>query len=143
MKVLGNFIKWFLYITVGILIVCGISYSMTGCETVPVDVFWMILLAAFVTALVTVVFICWPEEEDGKVKTYVRLGLHYIVLCVIMCFLGEKFGWLKFDIAGVVGMAIKVGIVYMLVFLAYYLIDIKQASDINKMLQEKYGKEEP
>lgn len=140
MKIFGNFIKWFLYITVGILIVCGFSYKMAGNETVTVDVFWMILLSAFVTTLVTVLIL--PREEDGKVKTCIKLGLHYIILCVIMCFLGERFGWVDFNMAGVVGMAIRVGLVYLLAFTAYYIIDIKQASDINKMLQEKYGEEE-
>lgn len=139
MKTFRNLIKWFLYITVGILIVCTISYSVAGNETVTVDIFWMILLSAFATALVTVFIL--PGEEDGKVKTCIKLGLHYIILCVIMCFLGEQFGWMDFNMAGVFGMIIKVGLVYFLAFMAYYIIDIKQASDINKMLQEKYGEE--
>lgn len=141
MKILGNFIKWFLYITAGILIVCGISYRMAGNETVTVDVFGMILFSAFVTTLITVLIL--PKEEDGKVKSGIKLGLHYIALCIIMCFLGERFEWIDYDLAGIVGMIIKVGLVYLLAFLAYYIIDIKQASDINKMLQEKYGEEEP
>ncbi len=140
MKTLGNFIKWFLYITVGILIVCGISYKMAGKEMVTVDVFWMILLSAFVTTLATTLFL--PKEEEGKVMSGIKFVLHYIVLCVIMCFLGERFGWINYDLAGIVGMIIRVGLVYLLAFMAYYIIDIKQASDINKMLQEKYGDEE-
>ncbi len=140
MKTLGNFIKWFVYITVGILIVCGISYRMAGNETVTVDVFWMILLSAFVTTLVSVLIL--PKEEEGKVMSGIKFVLHYIVLCVIMCFLGERFGWIDYDLAGVVGMIIRVGVVYLLAFMAYYIIDIKQASDINRMLQEKYGDEE-
>lgn len=140
MKILGNFIKWFLYITVGILIVCGISYRMAGNETVTVDVFRMILLSGLVTTLITVLIL--PKEEDGKVKSGIKFGLHYIALCIIMCFLGEQFSWIDYDLAGIVGMIIKVGLVYLLAFMAYYIIDIKQASDINKMLQEKYGEEE-
>lgn len=140
MKILGNFIKWFLYITVGILIVCGVSYKMAGNETVTVDVFWMILLSAFVTTLISVLIL--PKEEDGKVKSGIKFGLHYIALCIVMCFLGERFGWVEFNMAGVVGMVIRVGFVYLLAFMAYYITDVKQASDINKMLQEKYGEEE-
>lgn len=140
MKILGNFIKWFLYIAVGILIVCGVSYKMAGNETVTVDVFWMILLSAFVTTLISVLIL--PKEEDGKVKSGIKFGLHYIALCIVMCFLGERFGWVEFNMAGVVGMVIRVGLVYLLAFMAYYIIDVKQASDINKMLQEKYGEEE-
>lgn len=140
MKTLGNFIKWFLYITVGILIVCGISYRIAGIETVTVDVFGMILLSGFVTTLATVLIL--PKEEDGKVKSCVRFVLHYIVLCVIMSFLGEQFGWLNYDLAGIGMMVVDVGLVYLLAFISYYIIDIKQASEINRMLQEKYGDEE-
>lgn len=140
MKILGNFIKWFVYITVGILIVCGINYKLAGSETVPVDVFGMILLSAFVTTLATVLFS--PREEDGKVKSCVKYVLHFIVLCVIMCFLGKRFGWIDYDLVGIGGMVIDVGLVYLLAFIAYYVIDIKQAKEINKMLQEKYGDEE-
>lgn len=140
MKTLGNFIKWFLYITVGILIVCGISYKMAGDETVTVDVFWMILLSAFVTAFATVLIL--PKEEDGRIKSGIKYGLLYIVLCIIMVFFGERFDWVELNLVGVVGMVIRVGLVYLLVFMANHIIDIKQASDINKMLQEEYGEEE-
>ncbi len=139
MKVFGNFAKWFLYITVGILIVCGISYEIAGIETVPADVFGMILLSAFVTTLATVLIL--PKEEDGKGKSCVKFILHYLVLCVIMSFLGQKFGWINFDLIGIGAMAIDVALVYILAFIAYYIIDVKQASDINKVLQEKYGDE--
>lgn len=139
MKTLGNFVKWFLYITVGILFVCGISYGIAGMETVTADIFGMIFLSAFVTTLATVLIL--PKEEDGKVKSGVKFVLHYIVLCVIMSFLGEGFGWLNFDLYGIGMMALDVGIVYFLVFIAYYIVDVKQADEINKMLQEKYGDE--
>lgn len=136
---LGNFVKWFLYITVGIMIVCGISYGIAGIETVTVDIFGMILVSAFATALVTV-FI-QPQEQDGKVKSCMKYLLHYLILCVIMSLLGTKFGWMNFELGGICMMAIDVGIVYLLVFGAYYIIDIRQAGEINRVLQEKYGDE--
>lgn len=140
MKTFGNFIKWFLYITVGILIVCGISYKLAGVKTVPVDLFGMILLSAFATTFITVIIL--PKEEDGKLRSGVKFLLHYIVLCVIMCFLGCWFGWMHFEAAGVAMMAIDVALVYLFSFLAHYIIDIRQADAINKVLQEKYGDEE-
>ena len=140
MKKLGNFVKWFFYITIGILIVCGISYRMEGVEMVTTDIFWMILLSGFVTTLVTILLL--PREADRKAKSGIKFALHYVALCVIMCFLGERFGWVEFSFTGIIGMAIRVGLVYFLAFMAYYIIDIKQASDINKRLQEKYGEEE-
>ncbi|MDE6713354.1 MAG: DUF3021 domain-containing protein [Lachnospiraceae bacterium] len=136
----GNFIKRFLYITVGIFVVCGAGYKIAGAETVTVDIFGMILLSAFATTLATVLIL--PRENEGKVKSWMKFILHYMVICVIMSFLGIRFGWVDFGFAGIVTMVIYVGLVYLLVFIFYYLIDKKQAGEINKMLQEKYGEEE-
>ena len=140
MKRIRNFVKYFFYITVGILLVCGISYALAGIEAVPVEVFGMIFLSSFITTLVTVLIL--PSEEDGKVKSCIKFVLHYLALCVIMIFLGQWFGWIKLNLSGIVMMAVDVGLVYLLTFTAYYLIDVKQADEINKMLQEKYGDEE-
>ena len=59
-----------------------------------------------------------------------------------MSFLGEWFGWIAFNPAGIGFMVIDVGIVYLLTFIAYYIIDFKQAGKINQKLKEKYGDEE-
>lgn len=140
MKTFGNFVKWFLYITVGILIVCGINYRIAGVKTVTVDVFGMILFSAFITTLVT--FLTLPDEEDGKAKSCIKLVLRYIILCVIMSLLGRWFGWIQFDLPGIASMATDVGVVYLLTCIAYYIIDVRQADEINKMLHEKYEDEE-
>lgn len=137
MKRFGIFVKWFLYITTGILIVCGINYTLAGVETITVDVFWKILLSAFATTVATVLI--HPQEEDGKIKSYIKLALHYVTLCMIMVLLGGWFGWTAFDFGGVLTMMADVGLVYLLAFLSYYIIDYKQADEINKMLKEKYG----
>lgn len=139
MKNLGVFVKWFLYITVGIFLVCGIVYTLEGVQTVPVSIFGMILLSALLTTAVTVLFRCW--EEDGNVKIWVRIVLHYIMLCVVMSVLGMWFGWIERALSGIGKMIIYVGIVYLLAFGSYYIIDLKQADAINKKLQEKYGDE--
>ena len=55
---------------------------------------------------------------------------------------GCLFGWMNFNLAGVLGMMIDVAVVYLIAFLTYWLIDLKQAEDINKKLREKYKEEE-
>lgn len=142
MKKFANFIKWFSYITVGICIVCWGGYIMEGMKVASVHVFGMILLSAFVTTLATILLL--PEEEDRKLKSGIRFALHYIVLCTLMSILGMWFGWIEAALSGVGKMVIYVGLVYLLAFGAYYIIDIKQADAINRKLKEKYGdKNEP
>lgn len=137
MRTFSNFVKWFLYITTGIMVICGMNYTLAGVETVTVDIFWKILFCGFATTLVTMLLL--PKEEDGKVKSYIKFALHYIMLCVIMVPLGAWFGWVDFDWTGVAIMMINVGGVYLAAFLAYYIIDCRQADEINKVLKEKYG----
>lgn len=140
MKKLAIFLKWFLYITTGIMIVCAINYTLAGEKSVTVNVFWKILFSSFMTTAVTLIFS--PQREDKKNCVYGSWVIHYICLCVVMSFLGMWFGWIDFSFIGIGIMAADVGIVYFLTFVVYYIIDIKQADEINKVLQEKYGDDE-
>ena len=142
MKTFREFVKWFLYILPGIIVVCGIGYTLDGAETVSVNVLWKILFSAFVTALLTTlmhVMLIKPNEEEGRLAAYLKLAIHYILLCAIMSFLGAWFGWIDFGVRGVLAMALYVGGVYLIACTVYYIIDVKQADIINKKLREKYG----
>ncbi len=137
MKGISNFVKWFLYITTGILIICGVNYQLAGVEMVSVDVFWKILFSGFATTLVSVLLL--PKEEDGKIKMYLKFGLHYAALCIVMIPLGCWFGWIDMEPSGIICMMLDVGGVYLAALFAYYIVDRKQADEINRMLKEKYG----
>lgn len=148
MKTFSDFVKrllkWFLYIVPGVIVVCGIGYMLYGVEMIKVNVLWEILFSAFVTALATALMqIGFSQpEEDNRVSPYFKLIIHYILLCVIMSFLGAWFGWVTFNIYGVLAMALYVGVVYFLTCAVYYIIDVKQADKINKKLREKFGDKE-
>ena len=140
MRMFSNFVKWFLYITTGILVICGINYKLAGVETVTVDIFRKILFCGLVTTLATVLLL--PKEEDGRTKSCIKFALHYVVLCTIMIPLGVRFGWIELHLTGIVTMMIDVGGVYLLSLGAHYFIDCKQADEINRMLKERYGDSE-
>ncbi len=140
MKSIGEYIKWFVYITVGIFLVCAISFTLEGEETIPVNTIWKVMLEGLVATLVTVQL--QPQENDGKGKTWIKFALHYLSLCIIMCCFGIWFGWIRFSVKGIIVMSVDVAIVYALSTVIYYLVDVQQAKGINKVLQEKYGEEE-
>ena len=140
MKSIGEFIKWFVYITIGIFLVCAISFTLEGEVAIPVSTFWKILLESLVATVVTVLL--QPKEDDETGKTWIKFVLHYLVLCVIMFCFGGWFGWIPFSVRGGLIMSVDVAIVYALCTAIYYLIDVRQAKGINKVLQEKYGEEE-
>lgn len=140
MRWFRNFVKWFLYITTGILVICGINYKLAGVETVSTDIFWNILFCGLATTLATVLLL--PKEEDGRTVSYLKFALHYVVLCIIMVPVGVWFGWISLSLSGVVKMAVDVGGVYLLAVVAYCITDYRQADEINRRLKEKYGDSE-
>ena len=140
MSFLGNGIRWFLYITTGVLLVTAIFFSLMGIETIPVNTLWKILLSGFLTTIVTILF-CSKEGKDGKniVGSYI---VHYMALCVVMSACGVWFGWIPFSWKGILFMAVAVACVYLICYGSYILVDKKQAEEINERLKEKYSEEE-
>ena len=49
MKIISSFIKWYFYITTGILFVCAINMTLSREENIPSDTLWKILLSGFLT----------------------------------------------------------------------------------------------
>lgn len=132
MSVIRNFIRWFQYITTGILIICAINFGLSDTDIIPMMTLWQILLSGFLTTLVTMLM------YSGKRMSLIRCGIHYFLLCAVMIPCGYWFGWLSLDAAGICMMALSVAAVYLLSVVVYYLIDLKQAEKINQRLKEKY-----
>lgn len=136
MKIISSFIKWYFYITTGILFVCAINMTLSREENIPSDTLWKILLSGFLTTVVTMFFLF--RESDSKFVMGYRMFLHYLALGIVMILSGRWFGWLEFDISGIVMMLLSVAVVYFLTSLAYYILDRKEAQEINQKLNEKY-----
>ena len=136
MKRLSEYVKWYLYITTGILIVCTICFVISGEDTIPVATLWEILLSGFLTTLSTVLV---HRVECKKIGTAViKYLLHYILVCLIMAVCGSRFGWIPPNPAGIFVMVGYVAVVYVFSFCVHYIIDLGQARKINRRLKEKY-----
>lgn len=139
MKKLGEYIKWYFYITTSILLVTAVIFKIYNPETLPGNTLWQILLSGFLTTTVTV-FIVFIDCKSF-VQSLIKYLCHYAALCAIMIFCGKKFGWINLDLPGTAMMAGAVAVVYLLSLGAYYIIDLRQADLINKRLKEKYEEE--
>ena len=139
MRRLSDFIKWYFYITTGILFIVAGNFALVKAEMIPGDTLWQILLSGFLTTLVTVALV--PREGMSKKITWIHILLHYLGLCVTMVISGYWFGWINLNPAGICLMMVSVALVYLIVFVVYYLLDVKQADAINRKLQEKYSEE--
>ena len=140
MRKLTRFFKWFFYITTCVVLICAANVQISGGNTIPAKMLWQILLSGFVTSLVTMVFL--PDIKDNWRLGVLKYVAHFVSLCVVMILCGCWFGWMDFNPSGIVMMVLSVAIVYFLVFLAAYLLDRKQADEINQKLKKKYRDKE-
>ena len=140
MRKLTRFFKWFFYITTCVVFICAANVQISGGDTVPAKMLWEILLSGLVTALVTMVFL--PDLKDSGRLGVLKYAAHFVSLCVVMILCGCWFGWMDFNFSGIVMMVLSVAVVYFLVFLAAYLLDRKQADEINQRLKKKYRDKE-
>lgn len=139
MKFIETTIRYFFYITTAILMLCAFMYGTSDVEEISVDILLGIVISGAVTALITSIFVV--VQESGNINMILSMILHYIALCVVMIVMGERLGWVKYEVGQVVNMCIDVAIVYAITFIFGYKMDQKDAEDINKKLKEKYKDE--
>ena len=108
MRRLSDFIKWYFYITTGILFIVAGNFALVKAEMIPGDTLWQILLSGFLTTLVTVALV--PREGMSKKITWIHILLHYLGLCVTMVISGYWFGWINLNPAGICLMMVSVAI---------------------------------
>lgn len=120
--------------------VCAANLLISGVDFVSSDMLWQIMLSGLFTSAVTVLL--GPDDLDSVRISVIKIIVHYFVLCGVMFACGCWFGWMELNIVGVVMMMISVAVVYLLVFLAGYWLNRKQADEINQRLKGKYRDQE-
>lgn len=140
MKKLKNFLQWFVYITTGILIVTAVSFTVLDDDTMPTVTLWQVLLAGFLTSGVTTLFA--PDECATKRSFFIRIFAHYLCICAVMVICGTWYGWMHLNLSGIVMMCVDVALVYGITMGLYCFLEIKNADELNRKLQEKYNSDE-
>ncbi|MDE5991700.1 MAG: DUF3021 domain-containing protein [Oscillospiraceae bacterium] len=135
MKFITDLMRYFVYITTGILFVFITMLLIEGSDSISIQKLIQIPCAAFVTALVTVII--YSREAVMKKEFYIRIAIHYLLLCVIMVILGTAFEWIKIDLAGIMTMVISTAAIYVFTFVGAYLLSKSEAEKLNKALKSK------
>ena len=136
MKIITESIKYFMYITTAIIIICALNITLSGNDTMSSNTLWQIIISGAATAVVTA--IVYSREVSTTKGFITMMAVHYVILCVVMTFLGVMFGWMELCIPGIIMMVISVALVYVITFLSRYLLDKKQADLFNETLKNKY-----
>lgn len=135
MKFITELLRYFVYITTGIIFVFIAILLIEGGSSISTKTLIQIPCAALVTALVTVII--YSKEAVMKKEFYIGMAVHYILLCVIMVIFGTAFEWIKFDLAGVMIMVISTAAIYAFTFAGAYLSSKSEAEKLNKALKSK------
>jgi len=138
MKFFTELCRYFVQITTGVLIVCTVNFLLYGSADIPGSTLWQILLSGFLTAFATT--IAYSFEPRSTKQFVIMTAIHYVVICIIMIFLGNSFGWLSLNFAGIIMMAISVAIVYAFTMLVTYFTSKKDADDLTKALENRKSK---
>lgn len=139
LKSFSGFIRWFIAITTGVLMICAVDFLIFHEGDLPGTTLWDILLSSFVTTVVTSVFWGIKEVKEGA-SEIVAIVMHYICLCIVMIVFGAKFGWMELNLSGILMMVLSVAAVYVFSFVVNYILDSQQADMMNQKLKEKYSK---
>lgn len=135
MKFITDLIRYFVYITTGILFVFITILLLNGSSGISLQMLIEIPCTSLATALVTVLII--SKETIMKREFYIRMAVHYLLLCLTVIFLGTTFGWIEFNISGVITIVISTAMVYAFTFAGTYLSSKSDAKKLNKALQSK------
>lgn len=135
MKFLAELIKYFTYITTGIIFAFIINVAVVGVESVPVVMIAEIPAAGFVTALITAIIF----EKDVKTKKgmFLLCVIHFILLSIVMIVIGLLFEWINRDAQGIILMLLCVAFVYGFTSAVSYFTAKKEADEINAALKNK------
>ncbi len=134
MKFLSELMKYFCYITTGIVLVSGIT--VMGSDGIPSITLLQTLLASGVTALVTTILLFGEPKSRGDM--IFRLSLHFVLLCVIMIGIGFWFRWIPRDLLGAIFMVASVAVVYLFTAISYVITSRREVDEMNRALWEKY-----
>lgn len=135
MRKLRTFAECFVCVTTGIVFLCACIYPAQPEALTPATL-RQILLAAALCALSTTLF--FPDENSGKVRFWVGIALHFVSLCAIMILCGRWFGWIGPSLIEAAVMVGYVVVVYAFTTGTSYLLEVKQAADMDRQLQKKY-----
>lgn len=78
MKMLSLFVKFFIYITTVILIVCAINFQISGQNLIPMETLWRILLSGFLTIIVTMLFSQRKQRKVYNLHTILYPLRHFV-----------------------------------------------------------------
>lgn len=135
MRFLKEFIRFFVIINTGIVLILAINYQSD--DVVSPYVFWHIFISSALTSAITAAFFSY--EPKRVIPKHVRALLwfgHYLALFVTMLVLGNLFDWVSCSVSGIITMALSVAGVYICTVLLMFALSTNDAKKMNEALKK-------
>lgn len=139
MKYITKIVKYFAFITTGIVVLIGVLMLIQGEKYVSADTLIKIPCAGLATSAVTVLL--YPSEDKSKKGYMLGVLLHYIVLCIVMIIFGAASNWIKLNVGGILLMIISTAAVYAFTSVVDYISSKNDADELNRALKHEPPKE--
>ena len=135
MKIIKDYIKWFITITTGVLLIFVLNTMQY--EYIRSIYLLEIFGVSAITSLITTLFFAIdPKKVMPKFVQILLVLLHYICLLVTMLFFGHSFGWIPLDANGILNMALSVAGVYLCTTVLTILTGMQDANKMNEALNK-------
>lgn len=138
MKYITEIIKYFTFITTGIVILFVAILLIQGGDSISLKTLIGMPCLGLVTAVVTVFL--YPAEARTRREFWLKLLLHYFVLCVVISVFGMVFGWIGLDFKGILLMMVCTAAVYAFTYAVAYLSSKNDADELNQALKKRKSK---
>ena len=135
MRYITDIIKYFTFITTGIVILFIVIMLKNGNDGLYLSTLIKMPCAGLVTSVVTVFL--YPSEVHSKKGYLLRVLLHYVTLCIVMITMGLLFDWISFNISEILGMTVSVALIYAFTFTVSYITSKNDADEMNRILKNK------
>ncbi|MBQ9384326.1 MAG: DUF3021 family protein [Ruminiclostridium sp.] len=134
MKYITEIIRYFTYITTGMVILFIVLMLIQGDDGIRLSTLIEIPCAALLTSAITVLL--YPSEGKTRKAYLCRVLLHYLALCVVMIVMGILFGWIELNFHGILLMVISVAAIYAFTFVVAYITSKNEAEELNRALKK-------
>ncbi len=138
MKYITEIIKYFTFITTGIVILFVAILLIQGGDSISLKTLIGMPCLGLVTAVVTVFL--YPAEARTRREFWLKLLLHYFVLCVVISVFGMVFGWIGLSFKGILLMMVCTAAVYAFTYAVAYLSSKNDADELNQALKKRKSK---
>lgn len=133
MRFIKEFLKWFVIINTGILLIS--TLNVMNYDEIKVIYLWEIMGASAVTSVITTLFFAIdPDKIMSKYMQILIVFLHYACLLAVMLFMGYSFGWIVWDVRGILTMVFSVAGVYLCSTVLSIIVGNKDANRMNEAL---------